>query len=330
MMLAAQSPGLTADHDTTYYSSLPRSIIGRIFVTKRYTALRLRKGVEATRFLYRPSTPFSLGFGATYNKLTANLSVGFGFLNNDAKGKTKSLDLQTHFYGRKWTVDLLEQFYHGYYLDPEGLAASDPERYYIRPDIRVNLFGLSVYRIINYDRFSYRAPIFQDEKQKKSAGSFLVGAESYYGSIKADSSLVPAVLSSPTMQSDLRALSYFKIGPGAGYAYNFIIKSDFFLMGSFQANLSLDIVHKSGAATNSNRVSISPGYFYRLAAGYDKGIYNLNFLLSGNRLNLRPGSPGDRFYITTGGYRLTLTRRFAPGHKLNKMLQPIRDIMPVP
>jgi len=319
---------MRADHDTLYYESFPENIIGRFYFSKKYTAIELEKSTNASRFRYEPNTPLNMGIGVTYRALTINLAYGFPFLNpEDGKGKTKYLDLQTHVYTREWTVDVLGQFYKGYYLNPKGLAMDKPDVYYRRPDLRVDMIGAAAYHLSNYDRFSYRASMFQDEKQKKSAGSFLLGGEIYYGVIKADSSLVPSVLADQYTQSGVRSLRFLKIGPGAGYAYTFIIATDFFFMASLQANLGVNYVHQAGGAGN-NRVSLSPGYIYRFVAGYDKGIFNVNFAVIGNQLTLKASSTNDKFLITTGTYRLTLTRRLTPGPGLKRKLKPLDDLLP--
>ena len=324
----AQTTPMRPDHDTTYYESYTGSLIGRAYFSKKYTGLEFDRP-SGSRLRYEPNTALNLGVGVTYHNLTINLAYGFPFLNPvDGKGKTKYLDLQTHFYAREWTIDLLGQFYKGYYLTPKGLAADSPDSFYIRPDLRINMGGIAVYHLFNSERFSFRAPIFQDEKQKKSAGSFLLGAEAYYGVIKADSSVVPAELSDQYSQRGIRSFRFFKIGPGAGYAHTFIIASDFFCMASLQANLGVDFTHQAGGKGGLNKVSLSPGYIYRLVAGYDKGVYNLNISVVGNQLSLKPAVSDDKIFITTGTYRLTLTRRFYPGPKLKRKLKPIDDFLP--
>ena len=76
----------------------------------------------------------------TYHAFTLNIGVGISKFNPDEeKGHTKYLDLQGHFYARKWNIDLLGEFYHGLYLTPEGLAAPTGEKYYLRPDMGLSL-----------------------------------------------------------------------------------------------------------------------------------------------------------------------------------------------
>jgi hypothetical protein len=162
-----------------------------------------------------------------------NLAYGFNFLNpTEERGKTKYLDLQTHLYGRKWRIDFLGQFYKGYYLTPKGLAAPPGASYYVRPDLGITLIGLGIYKILNEHKFSYRAAMLQDEWQKKSAGSLLIGAEIYYGITSADSAFVPKDLEMHYNQRGVRRLNFVEIGPGIGYAYTLVVWEHLFVTGS--------------------------------------------------------------------------------------------------
>lgn len=69
-----------------------------------------------------------------------------------------------------------------------------PAPYYVRPDIYEQIFGLTTLYIFNNKKFSYRSSLVQDERQLRSAGSLLAGAEGYYGLANADSALVPSFL----------------------------------------------------------------------------------------------------------------------------------------
>src|SRR6476469_7048118 len=83
----AQKP---LDHDTTYYVTYPRTIVGRFYFSKKYATFILPAANDGQNLKYRPNTLLTMGIGATYNNLTLNLGYGFGFLNNgEDKGKTK-------------------------------------------------------------------------------------------------------------------------------------------------------------------------------------------------------------------------------------------------
>jgi len=329
LLPAAQAaPAETPDHDSSYYHSFDRYITTRFYFSQKFAGLELEKASNVSRFRYVPNTSLTMGVGITYQSISVNLGYGFGFLNTDhVKGKTSYLDLQSHIYGRKWTIDLLGQFYKGYYLKPKGLAATDPQSYYVRPDLRIRLFGASAYHLLNADRFSYRAAHLQNEKQEKSAGSILIGAEIYYGIIKADSSLVPPVISENYGQKSVRQLNFIKAGPGIGYAYTFVIKQHFFLTGSLCASLSLDYSYQQGSVGKAEKFDVNKGFIYRLVAGYDKNNWNINLALVGNQLTVAAATTKDKYLLSSGNVRLTLAKRFAPGNTWSKRLRPLDKVI---
>ncbi|MEP6726640.1 MAG: DUF4421 domain-containing protein [Bacteroidota bacterium] len=316
------------DHDSSYYQSFERYITARFYFSQKYAGLELERPDNVSRFRYIPNTSLTMGVGVTYQSISLNFGYGFGFLNTDhEKGKTRYLDLQSHIYGRKWIIDLLGQFYKGYYLTPRGLAASNPESYYVRPDLRIQLLGVSAYRLLNPSRFSYRAALLENEKQKKSAGSVLIGAEIYYGIIKADSSLVPTILSENYRQKGVRRLDFIKIGPGIGYAYTFVIKNDFFLTGSLCASLSLDYTKQHGVENKAEKFELNKGFIYRIVAGYDKNNWNASISLVGTQMTVAAATASDKYLLQAGNFRLTLAKRITPGKMLSRKLHPIDKII---
>jgi len=83
------------------------------------------------------------------------------------------------------------------------------------------------------------AAMTQNEWQKKSAGSLLVGGLVFYGQIKGDSSMIPKqVESSFPKASGIDNVNVFGVGIGGGYAYTLVIAKHFFLTGSAIVNLN--------------------------------------------------------------------------------------------
>src|SRR3954471_18039900 len=103
-------------HDTSYYINYPEDVIGRIYMSEKYTRLDIKDLNTKDKIHYQANTNKTLGVGFTYKPLTINIGLGFGFLNkDDAKGKTKSLDIKRHVYSNKWVADLYAQFYKSFY-----------------------------------------------------------------------------------------------------------------------------------------------------------------------------------------------------------------------
>ncbi|HMT29810.1 MAG TPA: DUF4421 family protein, partial [Bacteroidia bacterium] len=181
-------------NDTSYYESYTSQITGRFYFSQKYTSLIIDHENDQLDLKYRPNTTLNMGVGASYDWFTLNLAYGFGFLNQDEeKGKTNYLDLQAHLYGQKLNLDLFGEFYKGFYLSQKGKAVND-DSYYQRPDLKVTELGASVQYIFNDEKISFKAASIQTQRQKKSAGSLLIGAELYFGIVKSDSSIFPSLV----------------------------------------------------------------------------------------------------------------------------------------
>ncbi|MGN6600912.1 MAG: DUF4421 domain-containing protein [Ginsengibacter sp.] len=312
-------------NDTTYYIFFPGSITGRIFTSQKYTHFTM-KNKNAPALQYKPNTTFNLGVGATYHNFTLNLAYGFGFVNHDQqKGKTKYLDLQGHFYLPKWVTDFEGQFYKGYHLSPKGFAANSG-KYYYRGDVRVNLFGISEYRIFNYKRFSYRAPFMQNEWQKKSAGTFLAGAEVYYGVVKSDSSLIPQTLQQKYPQGNLNKINYFSIGPGIGYAYTLVLFHHIFFTGSLTGDLNFSFANEHLQMNSSPQFSVNPVTRFRVSAGYNSRSWNISANWIADNLPFKGEGDQLLYHFNTGNYRVIIAKKFSPGRHLKKHLHFLNKI----
>jgi hypothetical protein len=327
MQAPSQEPVAETDHDTTYYQSFyGKNITGRYYFSQKYTAFEIKRNSETTpRLRYTPNTTLNMGIGATYRSFTLNLAFGFGFLNRgeEQKGKTKYWENQGHKYGRKWGYDFYAQFYKGYYLYPKGLGSNDKDLYYIRPDIKFNLFGIAPFRILNDKKFSYRAAMVQNEWQKKSAGSFLLGGEIYYGIVKADSALVPDTMSPLYKQEGIHKIQLFEIGPGAGYAYTLVLAHHFFVTGAVNANLNVGWAKETNNLDTEDCFSFAPNFLYRAAVGYNSRSWNVNVSWVSNRISVRGPSSADGYIARAGNIRAAFARQFPVGPKAKKILKPL-------
>lgn len=308
----------TEAQDTSYYESYTDLITARFYFSQKYTSLVL-KGTENLQ--YRPNTSLNTGVGFSYGWFTANAAVGLPFLNqgDDGKGKTSYLDLQSHIYPRKYCIDLLGQFYRSFYLYPKGIGRTDNKDWYVRPDLKVMHLGISAYRILNWKKFSFRAGMLQNEWQKKSAGSFLVGAEAYYGRTDSDSAIVPSQLEDDYTQRGVTSIRYIDLGPGIGYAYTLVIAKNFFILGSGTATLPIGWLKEKKDGQEQTKFSATPNFFYRLSTGYNNARWSISLWWVNNVLDTKGVS--GKYRVNTGNVRLTTAYRFAPGPRLKKPLR---------
>ncbi|WP_050977427.1 DUF4421 family protein [Nitritalea halalkaliphila] len=152
-----------------FFETYPDAITGRLYVSRKYTALQLAGPLQSAGPRLEPFSTLNLGVGASYKGFTLNLATGIGFMNpENGRGETRFLDLQAHAYPKQWVFDFFGQFYTGFH-DP---AVRLPEGNLLQfPDSRIRKFGLNAQRLLRPERISLRAAFLQTERQVRSGGS---------------------------------------------------------------------------------------------------------------------------------------------------------------
>ncbi|HEX7017191.1 MAG TPA: DUF4421 domain-containing protein [Cyclobacteriaceae bacterium] len=297
------------EYDTSYYVSYADEIIGRLYLSQKYVSFRYIDSGNDVAFRYLPNTRLNMGVGATYKWATLNLAYGFGFLNpENGKGETKYFDLQGHFYARRITVDLIGHTYKGFYLTDEDYKSPGGD-FYLRPDMRLNGVGLTGQYILNSERFSYRAGFLQNEWQKKSAGTMLLGWQLILGSVSADSSLVPRKINEEINASGPDRVAFFETGPSVGYAYQLVIGKHLYVMGSLAAVLTFGTVVSEGE-TRERSSSFIPNITYHAFAGYNSETWAISLTFTNSVVNISGTLSDEWFSMDAGNVRLNFARRF--------------------
>lgn len=232
----AQSFFLKNDYDTTYIYSATEKLTSRLLSSLSDTEILFRDRNLNSSLSYSIHSELRYGIGFNYSVFGVNLS--FSPFNNAAAvskyGETKSIDLRINLYGRRVIFDLYLLNHSGFYLsNPEAALDgwTDVEAYPLRPDIHVFSSGIVTQYIFNNRKFSLRATYLQNEWQKKSAGSFIVGANLFYMLFDADSSFIPSNMKYPDFIGGykLNHSSSLNIGINGGYSHTFVLKQNFFL-----------------------------------------------------------------------------------------------------
>ncbi|CAN5170942.1 DUF4421 domain-containing protein [soil metagenome] len=316
-LLFIAGTSLQAQSDTSYYKSYTHLITARAFLSQKYTALTLKNEKIPYNITYLPNSKFNFGIGASYKWATFNLATGIGYLDpDDGKGKTKYIDLQFHKYGQKVVYDFVAQFYTGFYLFPKGTATSSRASYYSRPDLKVTVFGGTAQYVFNNKRFSFQSTYLQTEWQKKSAGSFLAGIETYSGRMRADSALVPSSVEKANAEL---SIDFFEAGINFGYAYTLVIHKHFFVTASAAGSLDYSTTTMKNADGNTIATNVSPNTFFRFVTGYNREKWAFHIIYINN--GVRIGDGVREAALNTGNLRLSYARRFALGSKERKALK---------
>lgn len=306
-----------AAQDSTYYVDYKDQLTTRLYTSRKYTSIVVNDRVKDYRWRFEPNTTLNLGVGATYNDLTLNLAVGFGFMNPDrGTGETQWLDLQAHMYPKNFVIDLFGQFYRGYYVqnfnsDIPGIIGA------IYPDLRLRMLGGNFQYLFSGDKLSLKAAFLQSAWQKKSAGSFLAGFEIYGGWANNDGLMLPQ--EAVAINRNFSGLGFFQLGPNAGYVHTLVFWKRFFITGMVSANLDFGRSFLDLERGREYLWGIQPNYFGRGFIGYNgpKWSLNANYVRSYVRF-----SKVENFNsaFVTGNYRINFVYRFQPGPKLQKYL----------
>jgi hypothetical protein len=311
----------TVSYDTAYFENYPDLLTTRLYFSRKYTGFHVAfPALDGVVLKYAPNTTRNLGIGASYEWATLNLAYGFGFMNPDrGEGDTRYLDLQAHQYLGNFNIDFYGQFYQGYYLKNDEVT-DDIGSPYVRPDIRVNEFGLTVQYVLNHRKLSMRAAFINNSIQKKSAGSFIFGMDIFYGKVTADSTLIPYTFEiEPSQEYD--QMNFFKLGPNLGYAFTLVFAKHFFFTGSLVAALNGGYYDLTAAEVKNRQGFFSADLNVRTALGYNNSRFTLSAFFVNQRVQF---TSNYRNILNVGNFRVIATYRLnAPGFlKKSKLLNP--------
>lgn len=319
--------------DTNYIESYPDEVTARVYQSIKYTRYRILDDKLQKTLVWDPNRRLIFGVGANYGILGLNIGLPAPWVQSnrdeEAFGKTSYLDLQSHLYLRKLTIDLYLQTYTGFYLSNPGemLAGweeGDPN--HKREDLKVNSLGLSIQYFFNNKKYSYKAFYNQNEWQKKSAGSFMAGAGAYYVRTSGDSLLIPDDVRFPDFfdRTNFNESIIFSLGPSVGYAHTFVMWKKIFIALSWSGGITFgDSEVHNIFDQEKDRTGWTWNFHSTFRAGF--GYNSRKWYVGFSYLNLAVSNqaPVDKGWLKfdTGNFRFNIARRFA-------LKKPIRILRP--
>lgn len=311
---------LAAEPDTNFVESYLDHLTTRLYASLKTAEISMRDNNVEKDLIYHPNDALILGFGFNYGILGLNIGFKFPFINkdDDLYGTTDYLDLQTHIYSRSVVLDLYAQYYKGYHLtNPNDWVVNWPSGDSLpkRPDIYSLSLGLNGHYLFNGKKFSYRAAFLQNEWQKKSAGSFLLGGNIFFVDTKGDSSFIPTNYSDSNFFDGLHFQQYrmVNIGVSAGYAQTFVIKHHWFftlsLVGGISGGGSWIYSNEEGEPNRSG-FTVAGNISGRAALGYNSERFYAGFSVLGIFIRNQSPVPDAWLGYDTGLFRINLVYRF--------------------
>jgi hypothetical protein len=257
-----------------------------------------------------------VGFGLTYKWIDFDLSFSLpdSKVLEEERQNLSLFRLSGSMTGRKLAVRL-------FYTNSEGVIAADQASKFIsNPDVSMMKTGAQLTYYFNHTRYSYRASNFQNELQRKSAGSFLIRLEPFYRTVGMESPIVPAEFDIPSTYGEQVGLEYVN-SPGLivmpGYGHNFaafqgklFVSPMVFLGPGFAFNVyrSDSGKYTSINAEWSGSASLSVGYNGRKAYVTLRGIYDAAYFV----LNPSYFTTSDLKISITAGFRFNHLEKFIP------------------
>ncbi len=276
------------DTDEEYIRYDPDMLTVRTFLSRKVNGYQVGEQGRRREAEYSPNDLNGAGLGFTYRFIGINLNFRAPILNrsDDKRGTTRSFDLASYAYLRKFTIDAIAQVYKGHYLSDNDLLNSNfaGDVAGIRPDLQTTLLGVNAHYIFNHRRFSYRSSFLQSEWQHKSAGSFLAGVNMHYVHIRADSSVVPAATA---LGKDLTFdhSSIYSVGFDGGYAYTFVYNTHWFTTLALMVGGGFNNTRFEDRSLDRQSSAFGPHFnsTVRFAVGYNSrdwfaGFFYVNFL----------------------------------------------------
>jgi hypothetical protein len=248
--------------------------------------------------VFKTNNPTSYGLAVDYKWLTFEYTSSFNNTIGDPRfGQTEAQTFGFGLTGRKFWFRNFFQRFQGYYLENPWYYEPDFDVlngiYPHRNDVVTSTYFANINYGFNHQRFSNTASLWQIERQKKSAGSFTVGASYARIGFGADSALIPSFLEDFPNDARITRLSFHLLGINGGYLHTFAIgkKRKWFVSLALIPGLNMqvgnvEVENGNGTVQKSSLGSLTEA---RIVLGYN----------------------GDKWYVTTSGITYNIVNRYA-------------------
>ncbi len=265
------------------------------------------RNTDRNSIIYKPNIRGSLGAKLGYRFIS--FSFAFRLPQSDLQGNTKATKIELNIQKRIFGFSIFYSSYKGMYLkNPDDFGINYDAGYLLRPDIKLTTVGFQTNFIFSR-KFSINAAFEQNERQKESAGSFMITLGDRFMNIKADSSFIIRQEQQYYDESNGITninINNIKFAPGAGYTM------------VFNNNISLTAIVLAGFDLQMNIYKQTNDYNFRLglpffiqtktAFGYNGDLWFGNFIY-----NIEYGKikfPDSKFSTFSNYFKISIGRRF--------------------
>lgn len=219
-MLHGDTTG-TPDFDTAWVKSYRDDLVVSPVIASQNQSITLaRKDERLLRF--STNTPVQYGLALDYKWLGLEYTTtvpGLGQVDED-RGETETRGLGIGYTGRSWWFRSTLRTSRGFHAEEPRLVQPDwtqGQPYPYRPDLRTVNWYANLSHGFNTRRYSHTAALWQMERQKRSAGSWIAGTTIWFTRTEAGESLVPAFQTDAyTVPRALAAVQRWMVGLTGG------------------------------------------------------------------------------------------------------------------
>jgi hypothetical protein len=283
--------------DTTYIKDYAEAFTFRAFYIRDRNTIYYKESTTNKMIRLEPDNTARLGFGASYKRIGFNFAFKLPFAQADqfqkSAGQTNEFSLQAFLFMRKMGGDVFYRSFRGLFItNPKSIDPNfDKSPFPFLENMRYQEAGANFFYIWNNKKFSFRSVFLQDERQIKSAGTFLLGGTTQMMRISNEGGFIPHELAfDHPADLNLKTYQSNQLGVLLGYAHNFCIKQKLVFGFTFFQGIIVKHIYTENAEnfTKKNqgglegfgKVSIDVSYSHK---NYFFGISSVT-----NQLALRP------------------------------------------
>lgn len=284
------------------------------------------------RLTYYPNDVTAIGVRVQHKWLGVAIMYSPQFLQPAAKGKTSEIDLHVYIYGRKHNIDAYYMNYTGFYIDnyrSNPVLKSAYPSFPLLPDLNLEGGGANYFYVLNHKRYSLRSSYLHNEIQKKSAGSFLMGASVNYLKFQNPTSVLPNELDSISESTEkLQNGQFYVASLLPGYAHTFVIKRFYFTLAPMiGVAFQYQNFNTENQTATSRRFSASARSIGRFGVGYNAEKFYIGLTGVTDSYNYRL-SRGVRLEMQVSDARLIFGYRFIPKGFVKRVSDKM-DLVPI-
>jgi len=297
--------------DPTYITDYKNLLTARVFLLYQDASFAVHPGISE-ELIYTPNVSGRIGIAGFYKWFGLGLSLGNSiFTRSTTKyGNTYVLDLRVNIYGRSMAAEVYLQDLRGFYI--RNLKDSQGNFYKIS-DMRIFALGFIGYWIFNHQRFSIRSAFIQNERQNKSAGSFIIRPTSLSYNLSSGNGIIPTeIINTYEIKNNflLRGGEFYSIGLAPGYSYTLVFFKKAYVNAAIFPGVLWQNYHYEADHAYYSSANFTFTLSWRAALGYNAETWYIGAgIISG--FDQIPGWIGNStFYYDIAQLRFWVGTRF--------------------